>query len=51
MSYASRLFIERLLREPVANRVEAFAVRDFSLVRSQVGREELVSRLEGIYFA
>ena len=29
LSFARRLFLARLFREPVANRVEAFAVRGF----------------------
>ena len=32
----SRLFLERLFPEPVANWVEAFAVSGFSLAHSQV---------------
>ena len=49
MSFASRLFLEQLFRELVANRVEAFIVRGFRLARSQVGRKALAFPLDVVY--
>ena len=49
--YLSRLgyFLELLFRKQVTNRVEAFAVRVFSLARSEVEREDLAFRLDLVY--
>ena len=43
------LFLERLFRESIINRVEVFAVGGFWLARSQVGREVRAFRLEVVY--
>ena len=52
MSFASRLFLERLFREPVANRVEAFAVRILyvhgdAIISSQIFTQ--FSRTQGLF--
>ena len=49
MFFATRLFLERLFRKTVTNRVEAFAISGFSLVCSQVKREALAFRLNLVY--
>ena len=46
VSFTGRLFLERLFREPVANRVEAFAFRSFRVARLQVRGEALAFRLD-----